>query len=285
MFVDSHIHLSRRKYDNEFPCVVSEKEQERIVYLNRDKLIDKMKAEGVGFVVEPAVEFESNEQILKLADRYPGYIYPAVGIHPTRVYRTSFKKRKELEKLSGDKKIAAIGELGLDYHYERKEQHRLKQFMWFIWQLELANKCRLPLILHIRLADDDAIKILRLFKGKIYGGVCHCFCRDYKYAKIYTEELGFYLGIGGALLQNNNEALADAVRQTPLEYLLLETDGPYVKGEKPEGITKRAWHNARNTSLIIPDIAAKIAEIKGIDKETVESVTTENAKKLFGVQS
>lgn len=283
MFVDSHIHMSRKQYNGTTPCIDSELENERIVYLSREELISKMKEKSIGFCIEPAVELESNAQLLELVEDYPGFVYPAVGLHPTRSFLTKWKDRKVVEQLSLDKRVIAIGELGLDYHYERKKQHRFKQLMWFLWQLKLAHKRNLPLILHIREADEDAIKVLRYNKKKIKGGVCHCFNRGMYYAKVYTEEFGFMLGIGGSLLQSDSQELEETVKQIPLEFLVLETDGPYVKPMKPEGISGKQWGKSRNTSLIIPDVAERIAELKGIDVQEVEKVTTENVKRLFNI--
>lgn len=284
MFVDSHIHLSRKTYDGEFPCITSEVEDERILRKTRDSLMKEMKTRGIEFCIEPAVEIETNEQLLALANKYPDFVYPAVGVHPTRSFSTKWKDRKLVDKLSQQENVIAIGELGLDYHYERKEQHRFKQKMWFLWQLKLAHKRELPLILHLRMADKDSVKILKRYKSKLHGGICHCYNSSVEYAKIYTEELGLHLGIGGSLLQNDCGELEEVVKQIPLQYLVLETDGPFVKASKPESISNKQWQKARNTSLIIPDVAAKVAQLKNISIEEVEKVTTENVKKLFGIQ-
>ena len=179
--------------------------------------------------------------------------------------------------------MIAIGETGLDYHYERREQHRLKQKIWFRWQIRLADELGLPLILHIRMADEDAIRILRRNKKKLHGGVCHCFCGGADVAHIYTEELGLCLGIGGTLLMKPeySDPLQKAVAAVPIKYLLLETDGPYVKPGRPEGITGKKWTKARNTSLILPAVASRIAEIKEIAVEDVFRITSENTRRLF----
>ena len=162
-----------------------------------------MKEKGIVFCIESSVELELNAKLLELAEDYSEFVYPAVRVHPTRSFLTKWKDRKVVEQLATDKRVIAIGELGLDYHYERKKQHRLKQLMWFLWQLKLAHKRNLPLILHIREADEDAIKVLRHSKKRIKGGVCHCFNRGIDCAKVYTEEFGFMLGIGGSLLQSD----------------------------------------------------------------------------------
>ena len=284
MFADSHIHLTHSSFDGEVLCITSSEESDSIIHFNRAQLISELKENNIAFCVEPCIELDSNIKILEFAEKNSGFIYPAVGVYPTRTPQTKWKRRKELYKFSEKEGVVAIGELGLDYHYERMKQHRFKQMMWFIWQLKLADKRQLPIILHIRLADDDAIKALRHFRKRLHGGVYHCFNSGIGVAKIYTEEFGIMLGIGGSLLQENCSDLEETVRNIPLEFLLLETDGPYVKPAKPEGISNKQWKKAKNTSLIIPDIAKRVAEIKGIDVAKVEEVTTENAKRLLGIK-
>ncbi len=251
--------------------------------MDREKLLRLMTDRGIGAFLDPGIDLQSNYRLLQLHDRYPDLIYPAVGIHPTRVKGTPFRAFRELKKLSALPQVIAIGELGLDFHHPPKEQYRLRQYLWFLWQLRLAHKRGLPLILHIRMADQQAIKILRKYRSKLHGGVCHCFRGDAPTAQIYTRELGLMLGIGGSLLQRSPHlpALEEAVISTPLEFLLLETDGPYVAPSKPVDISKHQWQKARNTSLILPQLAQRIGELKGIPASTVEQITTENAIRLF----
>ena len=190
-----------------------------------------------------------------------------------------------MRSFAGEEGVVAIGETGLDYHYERWQQHRIRQKIWFRWLIRLADEKKLPLILHIRNADEDAIKILRRYRGRLHGGVCHCFCSGPEAAKIYTQELGLCLGIGGALLEGRERTrrLQEAVAATPLSFLLLETDGPYVKPARPAQVSRKKWEKARNTSLILPAVAEEIARIKGVDVSLVERVTEENTRRLFGI--
>lgn len=283
--IDSHIHLSYRYFDQTFPYIGMEGEQYVICEGNRHSLIDEMKKQGIDRCIEPAIDVDSNELLLRLSRESDGFILPAVGNHPTRCIRSSLKDFKRVEEYSKSEGVIAIGETGLDYHYERREQHRLKQKIWFRWQIRLADKLGLPLILHIRMADEDTIRILRRNKKKLHGGVCHCFCGGADVARIYTEEFGLCLGIGGTLLMKPeySEPLKNAVAAVPMEYLLLETDGPYVKPERPEGITGKKWTKARNTSLILPAVASRIAEIKGIAVEDVLGIAEENTRRIFGL--
>ena len=296
MIIDSHIHLSHFLYNNYFPYLICDKNG----YVQksdgiRETLIDEMKMSGIGYVIEPGIDLESNNRSLELSKKHQGFHFSAVGVHPTRSYQYStvdeqyqkITKRlylrdfKKIEKWANESYVVAIGETGLDYHLERRNQHRLTQKVWFMRQLILADKIKKPVVLHIREADHDALKILRVFKNRLHGGVCHCFCGNEVLAKSYTT-LGLMLGIGASILQDNCKDLEAAVRQTPLEYILLETDGPYVKPPCP-CLSEKQHRNIRNTSLILPAVVKRIAELKGVSPEEVEYVTTENAIHLFHI--
>lgn len=282
--IDSHIHLSHRYFDQTFSYIDMEGEDYKIVPNGtREALIAEMKGRGVAYVIEPAIDADSNELLLRLSRESGGFILPAVGNHPTRCIHSKLRDFKRVKMFSQKEGIIAIGETGLDYHYDRKEQHRLKQKIWFCWQIDLADKLGLPLILHIRMADEDAIGILRKNKRKLHGGVCHCFCGGADAAKVYTKELGLSLGIGGTLLMKPeiSEPLKQAVIDTPVEYLILETDGPYVKPERQENIAGKKWAKARNTSLILPAVAARIAELKGMTAEEILKITEDNTRRVF----
>ena len=298
MIAESHIHLSHRSFENTF-SFLSYDGKEFCVETDgtRETLIQRMKESGIAFCIEPGVSLESNQTLLDLSRSQRGFLFPAVGVHPTRTYQYSsvgaegektvkhlrWRERKQIARFAGDPSVVAIGETGLDYHHERKEQHRLRQKAWFLWQLALAGRMGLPVILHIREADRDALRILRRVRTQLHGGVCHCFCGDAETARAYTG-LGLALGIGGSLLARPElrANLEEAVRATPLDMLLLETDGPYVKPECPN-LNGKQRKKARNTSLILPAVAARIAELKGVSREEVERVTLENAVRIFGL--
>ena len=185
MFIDSHIYLTYSSFEGTVPCIVGSKEMERIKYMDRLQLIKKFRDNDILLCIEPGIDLESNYKILELANQNPDSLLPAIGVHPIRAPQTKWSKRKELLSLADNPSVIAIGELGLDYHYKRLKQHRIRQKMWFAWQLKLAEKSHLPMILHIRLADTDTIKILRHHKNKLNGGVCHCFNKGSDIAKIY----------------------------------------------------------------------------------------------------
>lgn len=297
---DSHIHLTYHSFDGTFSYI----DLENGVLVRkqngtREKLIERMKESGIGFCIEPAIDLDSNRDVLALAEKMPGFVYPAVGLHPTRTYQSlsadsSGNVRPERVKLNAFRKIRkyaknplviAIGETGLDYHCAKKDQHRVIQKIWFVRQLRLADKLALPVIYHIREADRDALKILRRFRGRLHGGVYHCFHGDAETAKIYTG-LGLAIGIGGMILQNPEKCreIDDAVRQTPIENILIETDGPFVLPDF-ECASKKQRQKTRNTSMILPGVAQRIAEIKGMTREEVEKITAENAARIFGIVS
>lgn len=280
--IDSHLHLSYKTFNQTFPYIAVEGEEYAIRYGNRESLIKEMKNAGITYCIEPAIDVDSNRLLLENSLMYPDFIYPAVGNHPTRCIHSNISDFERLSSYAKNNRIIAIGETGLDYHYNRLAQHRLRQKVWFRYQINLADQLKLPLILHIRMADKDAISILLRNKDKLHGGVYHCFKGGSEIARQYTE-LGFCLGIGGSLLMKseNSNALMDSVKNTPLEYLMLETDGPYVKPAKPNDISKKSWEKARNTSLILPFVVQKIAEVKSVSVEDVIRITEENTRRVF----
>ena len=297
--IDSHIHLSRIQYQGEFPYLTFKEDKYSIERGTLDELIQQFITAGIYACIEPGIEINTNEMILALADKYKGFLFPAVGVHPTRTFRflsyddhgvssvqrLTWEQRSILEKCAASPEVVAIGETGLDYHLELTEQHRTHQKMWFIYQLILAHRLKLPVILHIRDADDDALEILQRYRELLHGGVCHCFTGSAETAHRYTD-LDLRLGIGGALLIDspNQRELEQAVALTPLEYLFLETDSPYVKPTCSD-FTKRQLQKARNTSLILPAVAKRIAELKNISAAEVMRITAENTVRLFRLQN
>lgn len=287
MLADSHIHLSSIVFDGEPLCVSAlQKEKYQIERLSRDDLIKKCKEMGIRFCIEPGIDLHSNFCLLELTKADPAYIYPAVGIHPTSAGSLHYRERKTIEKLlNQNKNVVAVGETGLDYHVPRQNGlHRLRQMLFFSYQIRLAYKNKLPLILHIRCADRDAVRILRLHKKMLdNGGVVHCFKGNVDLAHRYIEEFGFHLGIGGALLQQNCTDLEETVRNVPLKWLIVESDGPFVKPQRPLYISGKKWKKGKNTSLILHNVVERIAEIKGMDRETTERIIYENTKELFRI--
>ena len=281
--IDSHAHYSHARFESAFRYLARGGDGELCLREgNRPELLRALRDSGIAAVLEPGITLASNEALLDLSRQYPGFLFPAVGVHPTRTPDERWQDRRRLIALSGSPGVIAIGETGLDYHLARGTQHRLCQKTWFLYQLRLADHRRLPLILHIRQADRDALRILRRCRKRLHGGVVHCFAGDYGTARAYLE-LGFALGIGGTLLQEGERArtLCDAVRQLPLASLLVETDAPYVLPACGALDSRKKLQKVRNTSLILPAVVEKIAALKGVDAETVARATLENTRRVF----
>ena len=284
MLIESHAHYSHQKFGNKYPYLSYDRASDEytVEMANRPALFQALRRQGIAGIVEPAIEIASNQCLLDLAAANPGWIFPAVGLHPTRTPNEKWSDRRILEALSKRPEVVAIGETGMDFHYPRKDQHRLCQLRWFVFQILLAHRRRLPLILHIRMADRASLPVLRLFKPLLHGGVVHCFSGNLQTAQAYMK-LGFHLGIGGTLLQDGKAGatLRETLKRVPLNRILLETDAPYVHPTCDAVPSGKKRSKIRNTSLILPAVVRGIAELKGIDVAEVERQTTENAVSLF----
>lgn len=279
MIIDSHAHYAHASFSGNFRYL-SWEDNWTLKEGTLEALLEQMQERGIAISVEPGISLDFNEKILALAQRYPGRIFPAVGCHPTRCIYEKWSDRKRLEDYCTRPGVVALGETGLDYHHPREEQHRVKQFLWFLYQLRLARKRRLPLILHIRDADADAIRVLKVFKPK-YGGVVHCCGEGWEYISEYLK-LGLHIGIGGVLLNPaRNERLKAAVPMIPLERIVIETDSPYVLPYCKDVLPPKLVRRARNSSLILPRVIDEIARLKGVSSEEVERVTARSAINLY----
>ncbi len=271
MYFDSHAHYDLKAFDHV-----------------RSDLLQKIHDLGVEAVVNCAIDHESNRVMFEKLKDYD-WIYYSIGIHPNQVdtdwkFDQEWNLRMTAATMKYDR-IVAVGETGLDYYRltrdaegnldEESEIKKKRQKEWFRRQIEMSLFLKLPLILHIRDAHEDAISILKQYEDqfpKQYVGVVHCYNSGLDHARRYMD-MGFLLGIGGSVTRVEHEELRDAVRKVPLTSLLLETDAPYVK---PAGVSGK-----RNSSLNLPVIAEEVAKLKQIHVREVEQVTTENAKKLF----
>lgn len=279
MIIDSHAHYAHASFSGNFRYL-SWEDNWILKEGTLEELLEQMQERGIAISVEPGISLDFNDKILALAQRYPGRIFPAVGCHPTRCIYEKWSDRKRLEDYCTRPGVVALGETGLDYHHPREEQHRVKQFLWFLYQLRLARKHRMPLILHIRDADANAIRVLKLFKPK-YGGVVHCCGEGWEYISEYLK-LGLHIGIGGVLLNPaRNERLKAAVPMIPLERIVIETDSPYVLPACKDVLPPKLVRRARNSSLILPRVIEEIARLKGVSSEEVERMTAKNAIDLY----
>ena len=284
MIIDSHAHYNNNAYKKPFRYLTRNDDGYALAEGDRKQLFRELLDANIPYSIEPGVSIQSSGEVLQLCAEYPDRIFPAVGIHPTRSIYENWSDRKQLDALAKTPGVIAVGEIGLDYHYKREEQHRLKQHLWFVYQLDLAWKLKKPVILHVRDAHADALRILRLHPARKLGGVIHCFYGSREIAEQYLK-LGYHIGIGGSLLQVEERAkdLWEAVPHIPLDRILIETDAPFILPYCKDVIQPKLLRRARNTSLILPAVIQKIAELKGIPAEEVEQATAENAIRLFGL--
>ena len=283
MIIDSHAHYTYPSYQtNSFRYLTHTSDGYQLLDGDREKLFSDLLQANIPCSIEPGISLSSCEEVLRLSMAYPARIFPAIGLHPTRCIHEKWSNRQQLLAFACEPGVIAIGETGLDYHYKRKDQHRLKQYLWFLYQLDLAWRLKMPVILHVRNAHNAALRVLRLHPARKLGGVVHCFYGSRKIAEQYLA-LGYHLGIGGAILQQPDRAgdLWDAVLDIPLEKILVETDAPFVLPYCKDQIPSKALRKTRNSSLILPAIIEKIAQLKGISPTEVERATTENVIRLF----
>ena len=284
MIIDSHAHYNNSAYKKPFRHLSYGKDGYALKEAELPHLMQEMEKANIRYFIEPGVSLQSCEEVLQLCSEHPGRIFPAIGVHPTRSIFEKWSDRYKLAAYANIPGVIAIGEIGLDYHYKREEQHRLKQHLWFIYQLDLAWKMKLPVILHVRDAHEDALRILRVHPARKLGGVIHCFYGSKEIAEQYLK-LGYHIGIGGSVLQLEERAkdLWEAIPHIPLERILVETDAPFILPYCKDVIQPKLLRRARNTSLILPAVIKKIAELKGISPDEVEQATTANVIRLFNL--
>ena len=239
---------------------------------DRDELLSSFKENGIEYVVNVAAEMESVKTSIELAKKYD-FVYAAVGIHPTETAPLNEEFIQFMkEQAVSNKKVIAIGEIGLDYYWNDPEPELQKK--WFIRQLDLAKEINKPVIIHSREAAKDTEDILSSAEYRDIPGVMHCYSYSPEMAKKYLDR-GFYLGVGGVVTYKNARKLVDTVEMMPLSQLLLETDSPYL--------TPVPHRGKRNSSLNLKYIVEKIAEIKNMSEDEIIEITNENARRLFRI--
>ena len=248
MFIDTHCHISKEYFDD-IP-----------------NLIDNIVKSGVNKVIVNGCDMKSNFEVLELVEKYD-IVYGALGFHPTELDDFSDEQLIWLEKNINNKKIVAIGEIVLDYHYDNTD--KVKQKEVFEKQLQIASKYHKPVIVHSRDAINDTYNIIS--KYNVIGSL-HCFSSSKEMAERFIK-LGFYIGIGGVCTYKNAKEIKEVIKAIDLEYIILETDTPYLS---PEPVRKE-----KNTPCNIPIIASYIASLKDVDLSIVSKVTSANASRLF----
>jgi TatD DNase family protein len=253
---------------------------------DRDELLSRMNDSGIEFILNAGADPEDLPKAISIAEKY-GFVYLSVGAHPHYAPKMTEEYMALFTKTAKHEKVVAIGEIGLDYHYDGHCPNTQKY--WFLRQLELADRLSLPIIVHCRDADADMLEILSskcaypncnadvtplLSARPTMRGVLHCFSQSLEMARKYIE-MGFFIGIGGVVTYKNAKTLTEVAEGIPLERILLETDCPYLP--------PLPYRGKRNESIHIISAAERLAGWFGVSVNHVAEATTRNAREFFGV--
>ena len=235
----------------------------------RDELISSLFSRGISAIIHAADTVKSSEYGVAAAQKYPRY-FTAVGIHPEHANGVTESELERISELAKSPKVVAIGEIGLDYHYEGYDSEAQKRL--FEYQIKLAQSLELPIIVHSRDATGDCMDILRTFAP--VSGVMHCFSGSAETAKEIVK-MGMYIGLNGVATFKNARKSIEAAKAIPVERLVLETDCPYLAPVPHRG--------KRNDSSLIPFIAERLGEELGYSAQELLDITAQNAKSLYGL--
>lgn len=251
-YIDTHTHI----YDEAFAG-------------EEDAAVERAMNAGVSILLQPDVDSRERDSMFSLCGRWPGVLYPMLGLYPGSV-EDDWKEEFDRMLAYRDRKVVAIGEIGLDYHYGAEYAAQQKEA--FRLQLELAAEMDLPVNIHLREATEDFFRIMDECKHLGLRGNLHAFSGSFETFQRLQKYGEWYVGVGG-VVTFKKASLAEAVRKIPMDRILLETDSPYL--------TPVPYRGKRNESAMIPVIASKVAELKETGIEEVAFATTENAKRLF----
>jgi TatD DNase family protein len=256
MLIDTHAHIDDEKFD-----------------LDREEVLKNAKDNGIELIINPGADEESSRRAVALSEKND-MIYAAVGFHPHDAKAFDTKIHGELlRQWSKKEKVVAIGEIGLDYHYDlspRDVQQRV-----LIEQIKIAKEAGLPIVIHNRESMEDMMHILKENFTPEYGGVMHSYSGSVEMAKIFLD-MGFYLSISGTVTFKNARKLPEVVAMMPLNRLLVETDSPYLTPTPNRG--------KRNEPQYVRYVASTIASIRGVKEELIWEKTSENARKVFNIK-
>ncbi|MBQ8580316.1 MAG: TatD family hydrolase [Oscillospiraceae bacterium] len=253
MLFDTHAHMDDHAFDTD-----------------REALLASLPSQNIGLLMNPGCSLESSRNAVKLANKYD-YIYAAVGSHPDAADEVNEEVLEEYRRLVRENpKVRAIGEIGLDYHYE--DIPREIQLRAFRAQMELARELNLPVIVHEREAHEDGMKIVEEFPE--VGGVFHCYSGSAEMAK-WLIKRGWYIGFTGVLTFKNARKAIEVASAIPLDRIVIETDCPYMSPEPFRG--------RRNDPGKIYRMAERLAELRGISVAEAEAITMANGKRLYGI--
>jgi len=257
MLIDSHAHIDEEKYDED-----------------REAVLENARAAGVDLIINPAADEVSSRRAVALSEKY-AMVYATVGFHPHDAKSYDFQKHgRMLREWAKKDKVVAIGEIGLDYHYDFSPRE-IQQSV-FVDQLIIAKEEGLPIVIHNRESMEDMWRLLKEHFSSEFGGVMHSYSGSVEMARIFLD-MGFYLSISGTLTFKNARKLPEVVAMMPLDRLLVETDSPYM--------TPTPHRGKRNEPAFVRFVAEEVAKIRGMSIEAVEAITTENTKRVFRINS
>lgn len=252
-FIDTHIHIDGEEFDED-----------------RDSVIVRAKKAGVEAMYVPAIDYKTTLKVLDVCAHYAGYMHPMAGLHPEEVKSDWREQIAEIKKVSASK-IVAIGEVGLDYYWSR--EYEKEQLEAFEEQVRWSVEEHLPLMIHCRKAQNELVSILKKYKGKLLGGVFHCFTGNEKEAAELLSFDNFVLGIGGVLTFKKSK-LPEVMPSIPIDRIVLETDAPYMAPVPMRG--------KRNESSYIKFVIDLLAACYATAPDEIANITTNNAKRIFG---
>lgn len=255
MIFESHAHYDDEAFDQD-----------------REELLGSMQSAGIARIVNVGASLRGVKETVKLTEQY-SFLYGAVGIHPDEVGDLNEDRLQWLKDLCGREKIVAVGEIGLDYYWDKMP--RKVQQEWFIRQLHLAREVDLPVVIHSREAARDTFEIIKSEHAGSTGGVIHCFSGSKEMAREYLN-LGYEIGIGGVVTFKNARTMKEVAAYVPLDRILVETDCPYL--------APAPFRGKRNSSLYLPYIIEEIARLKGILAREVEEATYQNAMRMYRLE-
>ncbi len=252
MYIDTHVHLNAEQYNEDLQDVIA-----------------RALEAGVNQMVVIGFDQKTIKRAIELAEEYD-FIYAVVGWHPVDAIDCTDEDLQWIEELASHPKVVAIGETGLDYHWDKSPKEIQQQV--FRKQIQLAQRVNLPLVIHNRDATEDVVKILQEEHAEKTGGVMHCFGGSVETAKTCID-MNFMISLGGPVTFKNAKKPKEVAMEIPLEWLMIETDAPYLAPHPHRG--------KRNEPGLVPLVAEEIARLKGVSIEEVAQATTENAKRFY----
>lgn len=255
MIFDTHAHYDDDAFDED-----------------RDTLLGEIFSSGICCITDVGASVKSSKSAVALSKKW-SQIYAAVGVHPDSTADMTEEDIETLRSLAQEKKVVAIGEIGLDYYWDNSPREVQKK--WFERQLALAREVDLPVIIHSREAAKDTMDIMREAAKAGNTGVIHCYSYAAPMAKEYIS-MGFFIGIGGVLTFKNARAIKEVASEIPLSSIVLETDSPYL--------APVPYRGKRNNSMYLKEVVKQLAQIKQVSEETVITTTLANAKRLYRLE-